>query len=235
MQSESKLAIVIVVYNIPSLITKQIECIRKYCKDEHDIIVIDNSDIKEVYEAVEYYCQQANVRRIKTFSADKEGSNSHVFACNLSYQKLKDEYDMFFYLDHDNFPIKEFSVRGILEDKSMAGLGQGKSTIYYWAGCVMWDDKKTGKDIIDFSVNHELRLDTGGNLYKAIERCSIDNCKFFSEVYHENPHFKNSFYNFYAVIGDTFMHFINASGWNPTEGNIERINSLINILTEKTK
>jgi len=218
MQSVNKIAIVIIVYNIDSLILRQVECIERFCKDSYDIII-------------EYHAKRLAIEYIKTFSSDKNGSESHVFACNLSYQKLRNRYDYFLYLDHDNFPIRELSILNILKDKAMAGLGQKKSRLYYWPGCVMWNDTKFKNNIIDFSCNNKLGLDTGGNLYKAIESIGEDNCVFFNEHYRGNPYFKKGFYNFYATINDgMFMHFINGSNWNPTDKNEERINSLINIL-----
>lgn len=236
MQSKNKVAIIIVTYNVASLINKQIELIRKYCKDEFDIVVVNNSDNSEVIDAIKYYTTQAGVAYIKTQSFQQGGSDSHVFACNTSYFKLRDSYDYFLYLDHDNFPIREFSIIDVLGDKIIAGLRQDKSKTYFWPGCVMWNNRTIDKDLIDFSVSHELGLDTGGNLYRVIEKYGIDACAFFDEKYYENAGFRQPPYNFYATINDDmFMHFINASNWNPTDANIERVNSLINILEERTK
>lgn len=230
-------AIVIVIYNTPSLITKQVELIRKYCRDTaYHIIVVDNSSNQEAIDAIAYYCSQLGVPIIKTQSASQNGSDSHVFACNVSYTKLKQGYDYVFYLDHDNFPIKEFSVESILQGKMIGGLPQVKSKTYFWAGCVMWNNREIDKSLINFSVSHELGLDTGGMLYKVVEQYGKDQCVFFNEKYYENPVFTKTMYNFYATINnDMFMHFINSSGWNPTEGNTERVNSLLNILEERTK
>jgi hypothetical protein len=117
----------------------------------------------------------------------------------------------------------------------MAGLGQEKKKTYFWAGCVMWDNRAIEHSLIDFSTNQEFGLDTGGNLYKVIEQYGKDSCIFFDEQYYENPYFKKTFYNFYSTINkDMFMHFINSSGWNKISDNEERINSLLNILEQRT-
>lgn len=233
MQS-SKLAIVIVAYNTPSLLPRQIDCIKKFCKDDYDVVVVDNSTNKEAIDAVYYWTTVYGTRYIKTNAASKNGSGSHVFACNTSYHRLKDRYSYFFYLDHDNFPIRDFSVVSILDGKAIGGLGQEKSKTYFWAGCVMWNNITIDKSLIDFSTNSEFGLDTGGNLYRVIERYGNDACVFFNEKYYENPCFPQTMYNFYATINDDmFMHFINSSNWNPTMGNEERVNSLLNILEER--
>ena len=231
-----KVAIVIVVYNIADLIVKQVACIRKFCTDENDIIIVDNSTNKEVSDAIVYYNNTTlNCKYNKTQASSSNSSESHAFACNWAFQTLAGKYDYFCYLDHDNFPIRNFSVKEILKDKVIAGLGQKpKDTKYFWAGCVMFNIAKIEKELVNFCVNHDLQIDTGGMLYKVIEKYGEDNCIFFNEVHIQNPNFTKSFYNFYAMINDEmFMHFINSSGWNLSEGHQERINSLLNILDEK--
>lgn len=232
----NKVGIVIVTYNVPTLVLRQIECVRKYGRDKDcEIVIVDNSNEPEAIDGIRHFAGEAGVRLIKTVPANLGGSESHVFACNLSYFKLRDEYDYFLYLDHDNFPVRDFSVIETLAGRNMAGLGQQKSKLYYWPGCVMWNNRAIDNDIIDFSCSHELGLDTGGLLYKAIESVGIDTCGFFNEKYYENPYFKGLPYNFYSTINDDmFMHFINSSGWNPTDGNTDRINSLLSILYERT-
>ncbi len=232
-----RLGIVIVVYNTAALIVKQVECIKKYCKDEYDIIIIDNSTDKAATDAIRYYNRELKCYYYKTNAATVNGSNSHAFACNFSYNRLKDSYKYFLYLDHDNFPVKDFSVSKILKGKIMGGLAQGANEkSYFWAGCVMFNNSKIESNFIDFSTNNQYRLDTGGNLYKIIDKYGRDNCVFFSEAYYQNAHFSGTAYNFYSMIYDeTFMHFINSSNWAKATNNQERINSLLNILETKIK
>jgi hypothetical protein len=230
----NKTAIVTVVCNTSALISKQVECIRKYCKDEYDIIVVDNSNNKDAIEAIRYYCTQLNVEYLKTFSAESSGSRSNAFACNLAYQKLRERYDYFLFLDHDTFPIRDFSIVKELDGHVMSGLGQTKSKTYFQQTSLMWNNTTIDQSLIDFSCNNELGLDTGGNLYKLVELYGADAFVFFNEKYYQNPYFREGFYNFYATVNnDMFMHFINGSGWNPTPKNEERINSLINVLNER--
>ena len=129
---EDKLGIVIVTYNNANLIVKQVECLKKFCKDDFEVIIIDNSTKESVVEAIQYYNQTLKCKYYKTHAASKNGSSSHAFACNLSYLKLKDKYKYLFYLDHDNFLVKEFSVINTLKDKVIAGLGRvgGKQIIF---------------------------------------------------------------------------------------------------------
>lgn len=237
---KSEVAIVIIVYNTVDLIRKQIECIRLFCKDQHDIIIIDNSTIPEISAAVCYHSKELKCKYEKTNSPSTDNSTSHAFALNISFSNLKNRYNYFLFLDHDNFPIKEFSIKEILAGKIMAGLGQIKPSgkEYFWPGCFMLDRVKTDRNITDFnfSTNPKLGLDTGGDLYKMIEKYGKQNCIFFNEKHHENKEFNKSFYNFYATINDEmFMHFINSSNWANAAGNTERVNSLLNILEQRIK
>jgi hypothetical protein len=146
---------------------------------------------------------------------------------------LKGQYRYLLFLDHDNFCFLPFSVPEMLKGRAMAGLGQGSAKVYYWAGFVMFDREQV--DHADFSCNAEFGLDTGGNLYKAIEKAGIENCGFFGEEYFENPNFvsDNPKYNHYTVIAAKFMHFVGGSNWEGVDRNEERVNSLLNILKER--
>lgn len=228
MQLESsKTAIVIITYNCHQIFLKQIERIKRHCKDNYDIIIIDNSTDLKAINHIKYHSKVQGCEYVKCNASSFNGSASHAFAANLSYIMLKDRYSHFFYLDHDCFPIKDFSVVEILGEKQFAGIGQEKSRTYLWPGCLMF---KQNEDI-DFSPNHFLKLDTGGNLYIAMEKAGSDQIISFNELHQQNPEFNKNMYNFYSLINDSmFMHFINASGWNPNKDQDERINSLLNIL-----
>lgn len=223
-------AIAIVTYNNPDFLIRQIECIKKFCRDKHEIVVIDNSTDQQAILGLIHHSGEAGCKYIKTNATSHGGSDSHAFACNVGYDKIKSHYDYIFFTDHDSFPIKPFSIPEVLDGHLMAGLGQQKSKTYFWAGCVMFNNKDIDKSLIDFSCNHELELDTGGNLFRV---CEAYPCKYFNEVYIQNDQF-NGRYNYYSEINNgMFMHFVNGSNWANADKNVERINSLFNILSTK--
>lgn len=219
--------IIIITYNCHSLLRKQIERIGRHCLDKYELIVVDNSTDKESIQHIKYICSlNQSIKLIKTDASSRNGSGSHAFAANVAWQKFGTSYSHFLFLDHDCFPIRNFSVKEILGDKIMAGIAQDKNRKYVWPGCLML---VTGLEV-DFSPSHELGLDTGGMLYKIIEQAPED-IIYFDEQYKENPEFNKNMYSFYALINDgMFMHFINGSGWNKVGNQDERINSLINQL-----
>ena len=234
MQSENKLGIVVITYNNPDLLDKQIVCLQEFCKDNYELVVIDNSTEQAAIDAVAYKCKINGLRMIKTSASSKNGSDSHSFAANLSYQKLKNDFSHFLYLDHDCFMVKDFSVMEFLKGKVMAGLGQEKSGItYFWPGCVMWDNDIVlqCENQIDFSPGYG--CDTGGMLHMIMREIKEENLIHFDEQHMQNPGFTKSFYNFFCMLNKgTFMHFVNGSGWNKENAHEERINSLFNILTK---
>lgn len=226
-----KVGVFTIIYNIPTdVFLLQIEAIRKFCKDDdYAIEVIDNSSDATISEGIQYHSNVLGLNYTKTNASSLNGSDSHAFAATTSYRLFKDYFGCFFYIDHDCFPIKDFSVVEILGDKYIAGIGQNERYKYMWPGCVMF---KYFHDI-DFNPDHALGLDTGGGLRKVIEYWGEENCIFFNESYNQNPHY-NGAYNHYALINNgMFLHCINGSGWNHVEGNTDRLNSLINIIREK--
>lgn len=227
-----KVSIVVVVYNLPAEVTiLQVNAIRKFCKDEHEIFIIDNSTDRRLEEGTRYHSGQLGVQYMKTHASSKNGSDSHSFAANLSYQRLKNSAPVIAYLDHDVIPVTSFSFVEILGEKLIAGLGQGDKTPYYWPGMVFWRNDIVDKELIDFSPLPG--MDTGASFCKIIDKYGKDQCIFFNESYHENPYFKHPKYGFYSMINDQmFMHYVNSSNWNFVSGNDERLNSLINITRE---
>lgn len=229
--------IIIVVYNLSSeIFLLQTAAIRKFCKDEFTIEVIDNSSNLELAEQIRYHAEKLGVNYTKTFASSNNSSDSHSFAANLSYQKVKDLYEFVFYIDHDVIPVKEFSVVEILSGGHVAaGLGQGAKKTYFWPGLVMIGLERIDREMVDFSPSSEFGLDTGGNLYKIVDAYGKDNCIFMNEAYCQNQYFNGHQNNHYAVLNNAmFMHFVAASNWHNKDKHEERINSLLNIAKEKT-
>lgn len=227
--------IIIVTYNISSeIFILQIQALRKFCTDEFEVEVIDNSTDLDLAEQIKYHAGLLEVGYTKTFANSQNGSDSHSFAANFSYQKFKNEFDYLFYIDHDVIPLVEFSVVEILKGGHvMAGIGQEKTKKYFWPGCLMWRNSDIDKQLIDFTPCEG--LDTGGSLWKVIDKYGEDACMFFNESYHENNYFKDKDYGAYAMINNKmFMHFIGSSNWINLENHQERISSLVNIAKEKT-
>lgn len=231
-----KVTFVIITYNISNLIKLQCECIAKFCKDPYEILVVDNSSDVKIAEDIKYFASLcAETTYIKTNASSLNGSASHAFASGVAYSKVKD-HPWIAFLDHDIFPVREFSVIETLGDKIIAGIGQAKGDkTYMWPGALLLHNDKIEKDMVDLSPNHSFFMDTGGNTYKIIDFYGKHACIFFDEIYEQNPNFTKTHRNFYAMINaGMFCHFIGGSNWDKLSDHEERINSLINIIKEKT-
>lgn len=227
--------IIIICYNISSeIFLLQIAAIKKFCQDDYEILIIDNSSDPELSEHIRYHSSHQGLNYTKTFAGGKNSSDSHSFAANFAYQKFKDQFEYMFFCDHDLVAVEEFSVVKTLNGGHVAGgIGQEKNKKYFWPGCFYLANNAIEKDIVDFSPAEG--LDTGGNLYRIIEKYGEEACVFFNESYHENPYFKDKQYGYYAMINnETFLHCVNGSNWFGTKNNAERMSALVNVIKEKT-
>lgn len=230
-----KVGITIVVFNLDARVfLLQIESIKRFCRDEdYELIVVDNSTDEELADNIKYHAGQQNVTYKKTIPVDESPSRSHAFALNFAYEKLKDDYDIIVFFDHDLIPVKDFSAVEILGEKVLAGVSQGKKVKYLWPGCLFIANNKVEKELVRFNPVSELRLDTGGEMHEMISKSDV---VYFDEIGVNNPHIKDKYYYFYIMIHNrTFLHMLNCSNWRNVKGNETRINSLINIVNELNK
>lgn len=256
MQSKrNRIAIATVAFHSPALASKLVQLVDRYCTDKTNEILIDfilyDNATTEYSETISKYCEvmyftqhsnKLNLRVMnkKTYSSPVQGldvnnpSISHALALNDIYQTLcaspESEYLSILFLDHDCFPIKPFSIHEMLSGVILAGVAQMKSKLYPWAGCLAIDLVTINlcglTNSIDFMVNEELGLDTGGELYKLIEEFeNLDSFNFMSEKPESD----------YNIIDNTFMHFVNGSNWKNQQDHEQRLAELFNILNQKTQ
>lgn len=229
-----KVGIVIVTYNLSSLLKVQVECINKNCCDnDYNIIVVDNSTDKTHASNIEEYCVKNNITRFKVNYNSFDPSTNHALALNFAYFTLIKKFDYLFFIDHDLFPIKKFSVSEILNDNLMAGREVKLSSTYFWPGCLMISrlDEK-----VDFTPIND--LDTGGRLHSIISK-NPNNVVVFdlkNQSFGDSVKFNNYYMHEYyeLIFNETFMHFIKASNWCnvPAEIFNARQNLLIRILND---
>lgn len=221
-----QLGVITITYNLPpEVFLLQEESLRKYCRDEYVLVVVDNSSKEDMAEAIRYHCEIKGIEYMRTRATSENGSDSHAFALNVAHNRFVSEYDNLVYLDHDVIPFKEFSPMEMLKDNVLCGIMQGKNKYYLWPGCIFIS--KEVKDRVDFNPCNQLGLDTGGMNWRLLEEYK-GRIMEFSEEYRQNDQYGGK-YNFYTIINGMFMHFINASSWNQVEDNQTRINSLLNI------
>mgnify|MGYP003671539071 FL=1 len=120
-----KSAIIIICYNTAAFLPRQVESFRKFCLDpDVKIIVVDNSTDPQAIIDIKYHSEINGCWYVKTIPQTKSPSWSHSFACNVIFQTYKNTFDFLFYVDHDLFAIKPFSIKETLKDNVLAGIEQ---------------------------------------------------------------------------------------------------------------
>lgn len=225
-------AIIIIAFNEPELLIKQVECINQFHKTPVDIIVIDNSTNLEKGESIRYHAGRLKVIYKKTNSETTGSpSMSHAFACNFAFDNFNYRYMLF--LDHDLFPIKKFTIKRLLEGAPYGGLEQIRQGIkYLWGGFIILDNSQVDPELVDFYPKNieGVQLDTGGGFSELLKD---GNGKLFDEVHVDNRYYSPKKGDYYAILGDIeFMHFIGGSNWMKRKDHEERQQSLYKLLQE---
>jgi glycosyltransferase involved in cell wall biosynthesis len=238
-----KIGIITIAFNGSKLIEYQIKTIKKYCSDDYEFIVVDNSTKNNEIERIKNICTENNIRLINTninlTNSYNNPSNNHGLTLNYVYNFLKNDFDYLLFIDHDLFPIKEFSVEQILGDNIIAGCKQTISnTDYLWPGFLILSKLDEQFDFTPIPP-----LDTGGRLHTFIS--NNINKVFFIEHSHVpidlklNNDYMHEFYD--ELYDGTFIHFIKSSNWCNVNDEIFNLRQdylfkiLDNFIKEKTQ
>jgi glycosyltransferase involved in cell wall biosynthesis len=237
-------AIIVIAHNNAPFILHQIHMISTLCVDDFDIVIVDNSsennhDVKSLIHGVDPLLTKRIV--YQCFPIDPHGysgidtknpSINHALACQAAWEHNKGDYSFVLFLDHDNFPIKKFSVKEMLSGFLMAGIIQGNQKKYLWMGCLAMNAICLKIHPVSFMVDSEYGLDTGGKLYTVIERLGLDRVRSFDQEYTNAKYADGSS----AIQSDfiynkTFFHFVNGSNWAKDEfkRHLHRLEHLIAI------
>ena len=61
-------AIIIVTYNVPDLVLHQANHLKHFCKDDYELIIVDNSNNQDAIDAIAYHAKELGCELIKTNS-----------------------------------------------------------------------------------------------------------------------------------------------------------------------
>lgn len=240
MSSNKKNAIIIMGFNRPHFITEMIQAIVHNCTDDNfDIIVWDNSptgyisELPVLREWVLHHFRKDSVliiEREEINPADhpnKDTNNpsiNHGIALGKAYNKYYGQYRRIMFLDHDCFPIAKFSFNDY--PCLMSGVLQHKAKIYPWVGCLVIATALGG--FLDFGVNEELGLDTGGNLYK---QTLLENPNWVQEFSDSKVGYEiDGEIQAVQIIDNKFLHIGNGSNWKCDDSDEARIEKVLNLV-----
>lgn len=209
------------VFNRPDILSKQIECFKKFFIGEYNLnIVCDYRDEKYLDEFKEI-CKSEEVTFYEHKSQEGLGPSDYHGGCvSWAYQncmKGKDGYALI--VDHDMFLVEEFNLEQYMEHYDVAGCLQERGDVkYVWCGMVLLDLKSVEEYNFHFSpavVRGEM-LDSGGGTVELVE-----NLRFKDTGVEYPDSFENidlstvdEGYGFELHLDGMFLHHRNACGWH---------------------
>ena len=146
-----KIFIIVVAFNEPELILLQWNFMKKFCKDDYEYFVIDNSNESDSAENIFSFCKKNKINYIRLpKNPGYDGSISHGLALNWTYNNLIKIFHpiSFGIMDSDFFPTKSFSIKPYLEINNEWGIVTNRRffklfTVWYlWVGCAFFKSEK---------------------------------------------------------------------------------------------
>lgn len=182
-----KLFVLAVAFNEPELIAFHHRALEKFCRDEFEYFIIDNSNRQTASEAIRKFCTENRVNYVRLpKNPGLDGSMSHGFALNWAYHNLIMRFRprWFGIMDSDLFPTKPFAVGPYLKKNDEWGVITERRPIthlwrsiwYLWAGCAFFRFERFRGTEPDFLP--AWGVDTGGKI-----RVDAEKVKKLPEVY----------------------------------------------------
>ncbi len=247
--NESELYVITVAYNHVRLIETQIELVKQHVEDRnYRHIVVDNSPSKSARKQIKKICDREQVGYVPVpMFIDKlichrvfGNGVSHGAALNwMFYYFLKQQKPVKFALiDHDVFPMEDYSFIDKLGDRDFYGVERiRKDGWYVWPGwCIFRFDaiSKCHPNFLPYYLK-ETFLDAGGGNYpRFYSRYDLKTVEFPPVVTKRIKHTKelstyNDIYHGDCVqlIDRTWLHLINGSNCAKIPGKEQRVNKMI--------
>lgn len=239
--SENENIILTIAFNNAEVIEEQIHTIKEHCKDEYCYLVADNSTDVTISKKIEEICtNQSDVVyfRLPKWNYKKlNPSNSHGVALNYVFKSIfkgHKNISNVLILDHDIFPIKDFSIREMSHKQDVYGLKmQSKAVWYIWPGFMYINIGKFDMQKLNFKPGYG--GDTGSSNWKMIyETLSEKEMKFVSlrkmfineEKYKEFTRQGSEL----DILDESWLHMVNASDWAGVGGMDLKLQSVRELL-----
>lgn len=236
----NSLYIITIAYNHAKLIEKQIDLVKKYGKDEnYRHIVIDNSPKRCVRNKIKQICEREGVDYVgvplfidKLICHRLFGNGlSHGAALNwmFYYVLMPNQPKCYALLDHDVFPLKDFSLRENLGTRDFYGVERNMGVEWYlWPGwCVFKYDvvERCKPNFLPLFVN-DVYLDSGGGNYaRLFSKYNLNDVDFPKVITKrvkrtEGLHMHDDIYHGDCLqyINQSWIHIINGSNYAHIKG-----------------
>lgn len=244
-----ELYVITIAYNHTRLIEKQIELVKQHVKDKNYLhVVVDNSPKKEERRQIKEICVRENIGYVPVplfidrLICHKVFGNgiSHGAALNwMFYYFLKQRKPIWFaLLDHDVFPMEDYSFVNRLGEQDFYGVERIKEHGWYlWPGwCIFRYDaiSDCNPNFLPYYLKESFLDSGGGNYSRFYGKYDLKIIKFPSVVTKRIQHSKgltayNDIYHGDCVqlIDNKWLHFINGSNCAKIPGKEKLVDKMI--------
>ncbi len=221
-------------FNNAKFLELQYLTFKRFLKEEHQIICINNSyDKPHEKEAIRAKAEELGIPHYIPQNVSHHGAGrSHQTAINWAWRNLMVHDDTIIILDHDMFPIRQFQLYPEYDIISVMQ-GRGAHIKYFHPGIMIIHPSVKDRDKVDF-IGEEIdgiACDSGGNWHFYIESHPELKIKGLSMVNvcaeHENLHVlpekaREGYYEAdpMQICEDFLLHGRGGSNWQQTPENL---------------
>lgn len=252
---EAELLIITIAFNNSEFIKHQIQLIKKYIEGDFVHCVIDNSSELKFRKKIKEVCLESSISYYSIPENPYRNNKSHAAAMHWAFFQIIKNYPCvkFGFLDHDIFPITNFSFSGrfkygiygrVIHSYFQGGynLDYSKNIPYWslWAGFCFFE-KKVIKGGFPWSFNFFSKhfkggffLDTGGGLWSSLYS-KMDypgDLVIYQKKYYDNMETEEMQNQSFEILDDAWIHFVSLSNWRETRDLEWKKHKLIDFLSE---
>ncbi len=159
-------------FNNPEFLEKQHACFKKFMKQDHELICINNASDRMHWQRI---LDKAHNLHIKHYTPEgvshAKAGTSHQQALNWAWNNLIKHEDIVIIVDHDMFPVREFQL---YEGYDIASVmqGRGEHIKYFHPGIMIIHPSAPDRDRFDFTGTYidGLACDSGGNMHHYLQQ-----------------------------------------------------------------
>ena len=158
--------IYVTVFSRPEFIQIQYNQLKKYCRDDFEYIVINNSKNDEIDAEIVNITTENSIRTISVVKDHKIPNVSHFNALNTAFNvdvKNKNDNDLIVVMDSDVFPFKSFSFKNIIGDSEVGGIYQQRQNTEIEYLCPIFTILTNKVDLSDIDFSWKVYTDCGGS------------------------------------------------------------------------
>jgi hypothetical protein len=237
-------------YIKPELIELQYNQFKKYCKDDYELVIVNNGKNEDLESQIREECIRLKLRCID-FEKNKNVPlfcSQHHTVCleNLLNNHIKKDNinNLTVITDNDVFPFKSFSFLDIINGKKIGGMYQQRNYSgiehEYVASIFMMFHNDV--DMTDFSFHNGVG-DTGCGTFTLLKKYETEFTKHTAAIDIEKDYiFKNNDSKYPYLekyrcqfIHDCFIHYYRASNWSESdpEYHQEKMKFLLSFLNDE--